>query len=372
MFGIKLIFISLLSSVINPLMPDAPSSAAAANKREANRKEVILERGGQVVVRNEFGRVSVSGWDRDIVRATATRSGGDEPIAVSIVKDSSQAKRLSISPVYAAGQGKGDINLSISLPFYAEVGLITTGSGEISVTEINAPVTIKTDSGNVRVIRTTSLKVSTKRGNVAVSEVSGPVIIEASDGSLTANDIKGNLLVKIRNGSVRAERINGPIDVTIASGGVTMRDAANDVRVVAIGGDVVIECVKGRVEASNVEGPITLNNVEGDVDISTTEGEISFAGAIREGASYRFKSHDGNVRVAIEADGPGFTAALSSYTGRVEIGVPLKIDSPFEIGQSNRRLVGRNGDGRARMLLDSFSGAINLSYAAPHAIKDCK
>ena len=84
------------------------------------------------------------------------------------------------------------------------------------------------------------------------------------------------------------------------------------------------------------------------------------------------KTTSGDVRMAIQADAPGFTATLSAYTGDIETEFPLKVEFSNQRGQINRRLIGRYGDGSVQITLNSFDGTVSLAKAAQSAEKDCK
>jgi hypothetical protein len=47
-------------------------------------------------------------------------------------------------------------------------------------------------------------------------------------------------------------------------------------------------------------------------------------------------------------------------------------EPPPQEGDINRRLVGRHGNGRAQITLDSFDGKVKLGKLAPGNIKECK
>jgi hypothetical protein len=72
---------------------------------------------------------------------------------------------------------------------------------------------------------------------------------------------------------------------------------------------------------------------------------------------------------------PGFTVTLSSYRGTIENDFQLQVKSSNEQHQEtdiNRRIVGRLGDGKAQITLDSFDGKVKLAKLSPGAVTECK
>src|SRR5215218_5726106 len=76
----------------------APAAGASSNPQESGggsvslsnqsgKVSVRLERGSKVSVSNRYGRVVITGWDRDTVEATATSTRGAEAVQIEMVSD---------------------------------------------------------------------------------------------------------------------------------------------------------------------------------------------------------------------------------------------------------------------------------------------
>jgi DUF4097 and DUF4098 domain-containing protein YvlB len=217
------------------------------------------------------------------------------------------------------------------------------------------------------------------RNDVSVTNIDTPVSIISSGEVLVAK--VGAVEVKTRAGNVQVKDIAGPVSITTVTGAVIVRDANGDVRAVSISGPISIECARGRKEATTTNGIITLTGIGGDLDATTTGGTISFTGAIRDGGRYRLKSMSGLVRMLIQKEPPGFLSSLSSYKGQIQQDFEMKTelsantatsDLPSTQGQPVRRMMGRYGDGNARITLDSFSGTVQLGRAPSQVWKKCQ
>lgn len=258
-------------------------------------------------------------------------------------------------------RGVGELRLEVRLPRNARIDLI--------------------DSRRYAVISPsgTPSYLTNTRNDVSVTNLDTPVSIFSS-GDVQATRV-GGLEAKTRASSVSVREVSGPVNITTVTGAVIVKDAQGDVRAVSISGTISIECARGRAEAGTTNGSITLTGIGGDLDVNTTGGTISFTGAIREGGRYRLKSMSGIVRMFIQREPPGFLASLSSYKGQILLDFELKSelsastatpDLPQTQGQPVRRMMGRYGEGDARITLDSFSGAVQLARSPSEVWKSCR
>jgi len=340
------------------------ASFQTAVRQSIGRDERKLERGGKVYIRNLFGSIIITGWERDTVEATT-----DDGMSPGIVFGQAPNAILTVSPAETTRDGHR-VNLNVSLSHSAEIE-VESVDGHVQIGGTTSRVVVRTRGGNVQATHIGSLIVTSQRGSVRVSGTTGAITIETG-GSISVEDVGGNLVAKsTSNGGASVTNARGLVDLSVVNGGVRVRSADGDVRVASINSGVDIACVKGRVEVSNVNGSIGLSNIGGDVDATTSNSPIEFKGAINAGRRYRLKSHAASVSMALSPDTPGFTATLSSYHGGMETVFPLTVESPF----SNRRLIGRykdGGDGRTLVQLDSFNGTIKLIKDAAVVTTNCR
>jgi hypothetical protein len=72
---------------------------------QAGRVQIKLERGSHVSISNRFGRITIIGWDRDTVEATATSDKGAEAVQVEMTADPAAAHSvLTLNVPGRAGQ----------------------------------------------------------------------------------------------------------------------------------------------------------------------------------------------------------------------------------------------------------------------------
>src|SRR5438067_6703071 len=81
---------------------DGQGSVAINNTQ--GRVSIKLDRGSRVAISNRYGRITITGWDRDTVEATATNDkGAAEAIQVDLTADP-QSRSVLMLAVVGRGQ----------------------------------------------------------------------------------------------------------------------------------------------------------------------------------------------------------------------------------------------------------------------------
>jgi DUF4097 and DUF4098 domain-containing protein YvlB len=378
MITIRLMILPLLILV-------APFAHVVTARQASATQERQLRRGAAVRIENPFGGIVIRGWDRDVVQANVEGLAG-ESTAIRI--DDLSAGGLLVRPAAEARHAKG-IALKVSLPTYAAIETIATTDGDVEIEGMGGPVEVKSGSGNVRISRVAgatkvntasgdinvdrvpSLQVNSQSGDVTLSNLGGGAMVGTS-GRLDARNVAGDVIVRTESGSVTLDNIAGQLDIVMSSGSLKVFNAGGNIQAVTIGGSINLQCVQGNVEASTVTGSITLSGIHGDVSARTTSGGLRLTTAMRESGRYTMKSLSGSVRMFVEGEAPGFNGTLSSHSGRIETDYSLSVaGTTVEPTPENRRIVGRYGDGRAQIELDSFEGSVGLNRTAAGANQTC-
>jgi hypothetical protein len=337
--------------------PPRPPAVRVDDEDEASepaQASMKLDRGGKVSISNRFGMISVRGYDGDTVEAQATgmrdNQGG---VKTPLIKGDSSRMRIALEGPGGRRHGR-ESNFEIKVPRYATVEIVECQESEIDVQDVDGAVSLVDGSGDVQITRVGSLSINWQRGDVTVKEV------------------KGRCLVKVFTGEVIITDVAGPVDASSVSGELRITNAGENVKASAVSGEVVIHCVKGRANVNAVSGSIELAGIQGDIDCEAVSGEIVLKGAIRKDGIYRLKSMSGEVSMHIQDDVPGFTVTMMTFSGEIETAFPIKVDSAVQQNEMNRRVIGRYGNGQARIVLDSFSAGVRLIKAAAADLKTCK
>jgi DUF4097 and DUF4098 domain-containing protein YvlB len=175
----------------------------------------------------------------------------------------------------------------------------------------------------------TDMSIENSEGEVEVQSVQGEVSVIGGTKNVTANSVEG---------AVRIEGASGKIECS------------------SVNGNVHIERSTGPVVASSVNGEIVLDRIDSDdVEASTINGTVSYDGVIKDGGSYRFSTHNGDVAVTVP-EGANATVSVATFSGEFSSGFPIQLRETKHGKRFNFTL----GNGDARIELESFQGGIRL------------
>ena len=378
---------------IKPAPDRVPSSPPELTEKQpgsplARRRglvSLVASQGVQIRVDNRTaGRITVHGWDRDVIEARATSERGDETLLVGQAEDNGPprfflkadyanldnpedpTKALEFPPLN--GNGPIPVNLEVNVPRYAEIEIIKVIRSDVEITGVE-----------------TALSILGKGSNITLRDV----------GSVEAHT---------RTGWIAIENARGIADVTSSTGKIGISNSRGAVRAVSITGTIEIRCFKGRVDVSNTEGPIELKSIDGDVDADATNSDIRLTSPLSDDGRFYMRSMSGRVETIIPADTRGFNVTLTSYRGTVASDFSLRAtpaaprsrpiaahgprsagsggssSSPTpqvlppesqDTGTAKSRLAGRFGKGGPQITLDSFQGAVKVSRVARNSIEPC-
>jgi Putative adhesin len=321
-------------------------------ERHYGRFRIKPEPGLKISLGNRtIGRITVNGWDRDVIEAHAVSERGDEVVIVSRHDSGTRTLLLKAdyadldqpaaptSSVYTPPVSDGKVvkvHLEVNLPRNAEIDLIQVWRSPVQVSGMETPISVSGGQSSVILKRVGAVAVRTRSGNVEVEDATGTVVIGTTSGAVRVHNVKG------------------------------------PVRVVSISGPIEIKCSRGRTQVANTEAPIELINVDGEVDAVATNSSVRFTGTLREDGRYDLKSMSGRVEMILPVNTHGFDATLTSYRGVIESDFNMNVNSPASDGPQQRRLIRHPGNGRARIALDSFDGFVRLTRVVPDSIPGCK
>lgn len=336
----RTMFAQTITSYVNP-------------DRYHGRAKINAERGMKIILGNRTtGRITVNGWDRDVIEAHAVSERGDE-VVIAIPSNESDDKKLFLKADYANVDQPSAPTIPVDGPPQAN------GSNLKVHFEVNVPRYIEFD-----VIRV-------QRSDVQITGVETSISVWGGQSSVILKRV-GSVEARTRSGNIEIEGAGGPVSVTTAAGAVRVHRVQGNVRVVSISGLIEIKCVQGRVEVANTQGPIDLVNIKGEVKAEATNSSVRFMGSLNDEGNYDLKSMSGRVEMILPTNTNGFNATLSSYQGVIESDFKLKTNQPVIEGPQGRRLIGRFGSGRSQISLDSFDGLVRLTRMPPEKMEGCQ
>jgi len=220
--------------------------------------EVRAGSGGEATIRGEI-RVRKGGfWGKD----------GDADELIQQIKDNPPIElsggRLKVGHFSDRRLSKKvSVSFEIVVPSDTEV-IADTGSGSITVMNIEAPVSADTGSGSVTLENITgSVNADTGSGSVTLENIIGSVRADTGSGSIRAEKIDGTFHADTGSGSVEVEgRQEGRWNLDTGSGSVSVDlpdDAAFDLNAESNSGRIVIDhpvTARGETSKKHVKGEV--------------------------------------------------------------------------------------------------------------------
>jgi len=182
---------------------------------------------------------------------------------------------------------------------------------------------------------------------VSVSGVYTDASVEGTEADVTLETVQGEVSCIGGKGFVSLKSVEGS---------VTIRGARGRVEANSVNESVDIEDVVGDLDVEAVNGDITLLNIDAShVAVNTVNGDIQYEGTIKDGGSYAFASHNGDIDVSLP-ERANVSVSASTYQGDFESWIAVQIDRI----SSKHRISFTRGTGSARLEVESFQGDISL------------
>lgn len=186
---------------------------------------------------------------------------------------------------------------------------------------------------------------------VIVNSLSAPLSIRGVKGEVDANSVSGSIEVTDANRKVKAESVSGNVEVSQVQG---------DVRASSVSGHVEVDGVSGDLETESVSGRIVMTRAHSKyVRAETVSGRVSYSGTFEPAGSYEFKSHSGSILLSLPAD-VGAQVQIETFSGAVNSDFPVTLQPSTRSRGETGRIEFKIGDGRSRIVAESFSGNIRI------------
>lgn len=186
---------------------------------------------------------------------------------------------------------------------------------------------------------------------VTATSVSGSIEIVATQGEVVARSVSGDVRVRDATGRVEAAAVSGDVGLVNVSG---------QLRVETVSGEITVENGSGEITAESVSGSVLLRRSRFDgIRANSVSAGISYDGPFSDNGSYRLNSHSGSIALTLPAD-VGAALELETFSGRITSDFPLTLQPGEGTGRRNRRMEFSLGNGRARVIAETFSGNITI------------
>ena len=229
-----------------------------------------------------------------------------------------------------------------------------------------------------------------RRGRVEVSLVGNTVVVKASSregapsvmdvditvpqsmalslsgtyADITVDGVQGPISAETVNGEVNVRGGKGNITLHSIQGTVTLADASGRIEVNSVNEDIALTNVGGEIKVETTNGGIMMTGIQSSsVDAGTINGDVVYEGTVKDGGSYSFGSHNGDISVSIP-EGANVTVTTATANGDIDASFPF----PLTNTAGKHRKTFKIGSGSARMELESFQGDIRMRR--PQELRD--
>lgn len=218
--------------------------------------------GGRLKIDTDIGSIEVSTGTGDQVAATVTWSGSNaDEFTVDFSQD---GDRVTIEGDFDRGLwGWGSspkVRFEVTVPERFDVDLETSG-GSISVDDLEGEVRARTSGGSL-----------------SFGQIDGPVYGRTSGGSISLQGSRGNADISTSGGSIKIGDVDGEVTAKTSGGSIQIARARGAVDAKTSGGSITVEEVMGAIQASTSGGSVTAYIGEqpaGDCRLTTSGGGVN-------------------------------------------------------------------------------------------------
>jgi DUF4097 and DUF4098 domain-containing protein YvlB len=194
-----------------------------------------------------------------------------------------------------------------------------SGSGDLTLSGLELPLTAKTGSGNVTVER-----------------ISADSRVSSGSGDLTINSVKGVLYAQTGSGNIRADGLAGDAFVNTGSGDVQIRQTA--------GGSVKAQTGSGNIKLQGIKGGLRADAGSGNIQ---AEGEPT--------ADWRLSAGSGNITLRVPTQA-SFNIDARTSSGTLKVNHPVTMQGTM----AHNHIQGKVGNGGVLLDVHTGSGDIEV------------
>jgi hypothetical protein len=216
----------------------------------------------------------------------------------------------------------------------------------------NATVTISSDLHGHRPGNGPELDISVPVGTrVVIESFSAPLSVRGVKGEAELESMSGSIVVSDAVGTVTAESMSGSIDINGVDGNLDVESVSGRLTIGGVSGDVTAETVSSPIRIARAVSKL--------VRAESVQGSVSYDGTIEPSGSYSFATHAGLLTLAVPPT-TGATVTLETFSGNVDSDFPVTLESGSSRKGHESKFEFRIGDGRSRIVLETFSGDIRI------------
>jgi DUF4097 and DUF4098 domain-containing protein YvlB len=124
-------------------------------------------------------------------------------------------------------------------------------------------------------------------GSMTIEDIEGDIALNTGDGSITGDDIAGTLNARTGDGSIRITDVRGSVDVTTGDGSITMDGQFRELRAQTGDGSVRVDARNGSSldrdwSVRSGDGSITLDldrDIDAEISADSRDGSVRASGS---------------------------------------------------------------------------------------------
>lgn len=340
MKGMVWVAVALIGAPLNGQEVERVSGSEVAVYNLAGHVEVVRGSGSDVVVRISRGGADASELrietgeirgrstlrviypdDRIIYPQMGRRSNTSQSVRDDGTFGDGGNRRGDRVQIRGSGRGlEAWADLVIEVPVNSTFSLFLA-VGEVEAHGIDGDVSLETGSGPV-----------------SATDITGSLHVDTGSGRVTVRGVRGSLTVDTGSGRVDVSDVVGrEIDLDTGSGGITGVGLEADVLRVDTG--------SGRIELEEISArEVLLDTGSGSVDIEL----------LTDVDRLEIDTGSGSITVRAPAN-LGAMVEIDTGSGGIDLDFPLEVRSV-----RRHHVVGRIGDGRGEIEIDTGSGSVRL------------
>lgn len=202
------------------------------------------------------------------------------------------------------------------------------------------------------------------------------LIIELPKGSsLDVETVSATIEVRGVEGAHELESVSGGIEVTAAgsksldaetvSGAIRVANANGDLQATSVSGGIELDECAGTLDAETTSGSMSVSGGRfTKADVTTLSGGIELSTDLDGAGEYNVESFSGPVRVEVPED-EGARFAIDTFSGSIANDFGAKVAEETHGPGKHCEVV--LGDGKAEVVIKSFSGPVSVERRAKKA-----
>ncbi len=179
--------------------------------------------------------------------------------------------------------------------------------------------------------------------------------IVTGGGSITVDDLEGDIEAATSGGSLNFEKIKGSVHGRTSGGSINLKKCEGMADVKTSGGSINIGHVKGDVDARTSGGSINVNEVLGVIDAATSGGSVTAHITGQPKEDCRLTTSGGSVNIYMNED-VKVTLDAKTSAGYVETDFPVTVKGKLK----KSMLRGKINGGGPELYLRTSGGNIHL------------